>query len=245
MTEDRELLRQYAETNSEEAFSELVRRHLGLVYSTALRQVRGNEALAKDVAQTVFIDLARKAASLSPRAVLAGWLYTGTRLAVSKAKRGEDRRQQRERIAASMQETNTKAGADLTELREMLDEAMSKLAAGDRNALLLRFFQGKDIKAVGAAMGVSEDAARMRITRALGRLHTLVGRRGVKVSTAALGGVLATEATIATPAGLAASISAVAVTSASAGAGVTGLLKLLTLTKFKAVIISAILVAAT
>src|SRR5437016_14083178 len=102
MTEDGNLLRQYAQTGSEQAFSELVRRHLPLVYSAAARQVHGNSAMAKDVAQSVFIDLARKARSLANRELLAGWLYTSTRLAASKAIRSEQRRQIRERIAASM-----------------------------------------------------------------------------------------------------------------------------------------------
>jgi RNA polymerase sigma factor (sigma-70 family) len=244
MTDDAGLLRKYAETGAEDAFSELVRRHLPLVYAAALRQVFGSEAMAEDVAQTVFIDLARKAACLAGRDVLAGWLYSSTRLAAYKAMRGEHRRQRRERIAAaSMREDNQYPPTEQAEIRPVLDEAMSKLSPRDRNALLLRFFESKDFKGVGAALGLSEDAARMRVTRALEKLTALMSKRGVTVSGGALGMVLATEATVATPPGLAASICAVATTSVSAGAATTALVKLLSVTKFKAALISAVLVA--
>jgi RNA polymerase sigma factor (sigma-70 family) len=240
MTEDGDLLRQYAETSSEEAFSELVHRHLPLVYSAALRQVRGNKPLAQDISQTVFIDLARKAASLSRRQVLAGWLFTSTRMAACKAIHRDYRRQLREQISVSIQEMNSDGSNDHTELRDVLDHAMTRLAARERDVLLLRFFQGKDLKMVGVALGVSEDAARMRVTRALEKLRTLVAKRGVALSAAALGGALATEAIAAVPAGLAGTISAVAVTSAGASAGTAALLKFLTLTKLKAGTIGAI-----
>ena len=214
MSEDAELLRQYAQSGSETAFAELVGRHLPLVYAAALRQGNADEALAKDVAQTVFIDLARKASSLLGREVLAGWLYTSTRLAASKAVRGEHRRQLREQIAASMQEQTTPPDSQShqAELRLVLDEAMSELDAGERNAVLIRFFQGKELKEVGSALGISEDAARMRITRALANLQTLLKQRGVTITTVALGTALATEAATAVPAGLAAAISAAALT---------------------------------
>lgn len=240
MTEDGDLLRQYAETGSEEAFSELVHRHLPLVYSAALRQARGNAPLAEDVSQTVFIDLARKAASLSRRQVLAGWLFTSTRMAACKALHREYRRQLREQISVSIQEMNSDGSNDHTELRDVLDHAMSKLGVRERDVLLLRFFQGKDLKMVGVALGVSEDAARMRVTRALEKLRALVAKRGVALSAAALGGALTTEAIAAVPAGLAGTISAVAVTSAGASAGTAALLKFLTLTKLKSGAIGAI-----
>jgi RNA polymerase sigma factor (sigma-70 family) len=160
MTDDAELLRQYKEYGSEDAFSELVRRHLPVVYSAALRQVAGDRALAKDVAQTVFIDLARKAASLSSREFLAGWLYTSTRFAAAKAVRAERRRHNRERIAASMHEhlVDPHQEAACSEIGPALDDAMAALTSEDRNAVLLRFFQRKDLKCVGAALG-----AKMRL----------------------------------------------------------------------------------
>ncbi|MGA2179858.1 MAG: sigma factor [Verrucomicrobiota bacterium] len=96
MTPDCELLRRYAGTKSEEAFAELVRRHVNLVYSAALRQVNGDVHLAQDVAQTVFTDLARKAVSLLRRSTLTGWLYTSAHFAAAKAVRTEQRRHARE-----------------------------------------------------------------------------------------------------------------------------------------------------
>ena len=221
MSEDAELLRQYAQSGSETAFAELVGRHLPLVYATALRQGCSDGALAKDVAQTVFIDLARKASSLLGRELLAGWLYTSTRLAASKAVRGDRRRQVREQIAASMQEQTTPpdSQSDQAELRLVLDEAMSELDAGERNAVLIKFFQGKELKEVGSALGISEDAARMRITRALDRLHGLLSQRGLTLSVAALGTALATEAATTAPAGLAGTIAGIALASAASASG--------------------------
>ena len=108
---DSELLRRYAENGCEAAFTDLVKRHLDLVYSAAMRQVGGDTHLAQDVAQTVFLDLARKAASITPRSVLTGWLYTSTRYAATKVVRGEQRRRAREQEAYTMQElNNTPAG---------------------------------------------------------------------------------------------------------------------------------------
>jgi RNA polymerase sigma factor (sigma-70 family) len=244
MTADGILLRQYAETGLEEAFSELVQRHLPLVYSAALRQLQGNEALAKDVAQTVFIDLAHKAKSLSNHELLAGWLYSATRLAAFRALRGERRRQRREQIAAGMQTINSQADTEQTELAAVLDSAMSKLASADRNVLILRFFSGKTLKEVGLQMGLSEDAARMKVTRALEKLQKLIGKRGVVVPIAVLGSAITAETIQAAPAGLAGTISAVAVTSAGANAGFVGILKILTAAaKTKAGIVSVALIA--
>src|SRR6266404_5423349 len=104
MTLDAELLRRYAQVESEDAFAELVRRHLPLVYSAALRQVNGDAHLAQDVAQTTFTELARKANSLCRRPVLTGWLYTTTHFVAVKAVRAARRRHRREQEAHAMQE---------------------------------------------------------------------------------------------------------------------------------------------
>src|SRR5262245_10000541 len=124
---DSELLKSYADGGSEAAFSELVKRHLDLVFSAALRQVGGDHHLAQDVAQAVFCDLARKAGELSQHKVLAGWLFTSTRFAAAKKVRGEQRRVAREQEAFVMQETSMQPGAsaeafNANELNAVLDE---------------------------------------------------------------------------------------------------------------------------
>jgi RNA polymerase sigma factor (sigma-70 family) len=225
MSEDRELLRQYAEDNSESAFGTLVSRHLPLVYSAALRQVCGDEQLAKDVAQAVFTDLARKARSLSHCEVLSGWLYTSTRFAAAKAVRTERRRQQRERVAMTMHEQTCSFDAasesDWAEICPVLDQAMAQLGTADRNVVLLRFFEGKELKAIGAALGISEDAARMRVNRALEKLRTRLRQRKINCASASLGALLLANAAQAAPAGLAASLATAAVGGATAGAGIS------------------------
>jgi RNA polymerase sigma factor (sigma-70 family) len=142
MTPDSELLRQFARTNSEAAFTELVRRHINLVYSAALRQVNGDKHSAKDVAQTVFTDLARKAASLASRESLTGWLYTSAHFTAAKMVRGENCR--REREEKFMREPNeTAPEADWEKLRPTLDDVMHELKDTDREAILLRFFENQ------------------------------------------------------------------------------------------------------
>src|SRR5213595_1088127 len=123
MLEDAELLRRYSEDRSEEAFAELVRRHVNLVHSAALRQVNGDAHLAADVAQLVFTDLARKAGALAGHRVLAGWLFTSTRFAASKLVRGERRRHSREQEAQLMQELTRDSAAplDWDRVRPILD----------------------------------------------------------------------------------------------------------------------------
>jgi RNA polymerase sigma factor (sigma-70 family) len=212
MRDDAELLRQYVQAGSEDAFAELVQRHLPVVYSSALRQTDGDVELAKDICQTVFIDLGRKAGSLLGHELLIGWLFSATRFAAATVLRANRRRQIRERIAFSMHEDAATPALECRDpkLASALDAAMEELTSEDRSAVLLRFFQGKDFKDVGGALGITEDAARMRVTRAIGKLHSLLESRGVTVSAAALGSILATEAVTAVPAGLAATISAAA-----------------------------------
>src|SRR6266404_4729488 len=177
MADDGALLRAYARSGSEDAFAELVQRHLALVYSTALRNVGGDVHLARDVSQTVFFDLARKAASLSNRPVLTGWLYTSTCFAAAKAVRAERRRQAREQEAQSMQEQMSSADQDpdWDSIRPVLDSIMSELRDPDREALLLRFFERRSLAELGDKLGLNENAARKRVERALQRLHDFAG----------------------------------------------------------------------
>jgi RNA polymerase sigma factor (sigma-70 family) len=223
MTDDANLIQEYAKSGSDTAFTELVSRHLPLVYSAALRQVGGDQQLAKDVTQTVFIDLARKAARLSRREVLEGWLYTSTRFAAAKAVRSERRRQVREQIAVAMQDQNTPThpAADWEQIAPVLDESMQKLSPAERTAILLRFFKNQQFSAVGEALGVSADAARTRTTRALEKLRTVLSRRGVSLSAAGLATLLAGSAVQSAPAALIATIATSSLAAAPAAAGGT------------------------
>src|SRR5262245_36874095 len=141
--EDTDLLRRYVEERSENAFAALVQRHVGLVYHAALRQLAGDAAMAEDVTQAVFTDLARKAGKLVDRPVLTGWLYTSTRFAAAKARRTEARRRVREQEVFVMQETlrnaDDHASADWERLRPVIDDALHALDETDREAVLLRF----------------------------------------------------------------------------------------------------------
>src|SRR6266436_4273419 len=179
MTDSRRLLEEYVRTGSETAFGELAARYVGLVYSAALRLVEGDTHRAEDVAQTVFVELARKARRLPKEVMLGGWLHRHTCFVAANAMRGERRRQSRERQAVEMNALQDNPGADFSLIAPILDEAINELGEADRTAILLRFFEQRDFGSVGEALGSNEDAARMRVNRALGKLESLLKRRGV------------------------------------------------------------------
>src|SRR5712691_3060077 len=154
---DLDLIRQYARQKSEEAFATLVRRHLNLVYSAALRQVRSPQ-LAEEVAQSVFTDLSRNAHKLKPDTIVTAWLYQVTRRTAIDVVRRESRRQFRERIAVEMTDMNSNS-SEWTQVEPLLDEAMEALEDTDRTAILLRYFENKSLRDVGQSLGTSEDAA--------------------------------------------------------------------------------------
>src|SRR5262245_60919074 len=179
MTDDSQLLRRYTEEGSEAAFTELVSRHVNLVYSAALRQVAGDFQLAQDVTQGVFADLARNAGNLWGRKTITGWLYTSTRFAAAKVVRTEQRRRAREQKAIEMHDSTFVSNSDWEKLSLLLDEGMHHLSERDREAVLLRYFENKEFKLVGESVGLSENAVRMRVERALEKLRTFFKRRGV------------------------------------------------------------------
>ncbi|MCC6414440.1 MAG: sigma-70 family RNA polymerase sigma factor, partial [Opitutaceae bacterium] len=215
MTTDHELLQRYARDRAEDAFATLVERHLPLVYGTALRRLAGDAHLAQDVAQGVFVDLARKAASLGPRETLAGWLYFATHRAAAQAVRTEQRRRTREQKAHAMQLHLAEGSADWEQARPVLDAALQELNESDRDAVLRRFFARQPFSAIGAELRVSEDAARMRVDRALEKLRRALEHRGVTSTHAALATALATSATAAVPAGMAEAVTSAAVAGGS------------------------------
>ena len=219
MATDAELLQSYVHTRSESAFAELVHRHVNLVYAAALRQLGGDAHTAEDVTQAVFTDLARKAAALAGREVIASWLYTSTRFAAAKVRRTRTRRLKHETEAEIMHalERSSRLTADWEKLRPLVDDAMHELNERDRGAVVLRFFEGRPFAEIGEAYGLSEDAARMRVERALEKLHVVLTRRGVTSTGAALSVALAAHSAAAAPTGLAASVTGAALATAAVG----------------------------
>jgi len=207
--DDMQLLAEYAARNSEEAFSTLVARHVNLVYSAALRQT-GNRDEAQEITQAVFLVLARKAKSLRRGTVLSGWLYQTARLTAANSLRRDIRRQNREQ-QAYMQSTLDQPEPDhWQQVGPLLEQAMSGLSEADRNAVVLRYFENKPLKEVGAALGASDDAAKMRVNRALEKLRKFFAKRGITLSAAALGAAISAHSIQAAPIGLSTAVIAAA-----------------------------------
>jgi RNA polymerase sigma factor (sigma-70 family) len=244
---DMDLLRDYQRQGSEEAFAELVRRHVNLVYSAALRHT-GIAAHAEEITQAVFVILARKAAGLRPDTILDAWLYETTRLTALSFLRGERRRQWREQ-EAYMQSTFRESTGDPVwhQLSPLLDEAMSRLGKKEREAVVLRFFKEQSLREVAAALQVTEAAAQSRVHRALEKLHRYFARRGVSSTTAIIAGAISANSVQAAPVALVKTVSAVAAAKGAAASGSTltlikGALKLMAWTKAKTAIVSGVFV---
>ncbi len=249
--DDIELVRQYAAHQSESAFAALVARHANLVYSAALRLGR-DPHLAEEITQAVFIILARKAGSLNQRTILPSWLYRAACHVSRSALKREYRRRQREQ-EAYMQSTleETQADAAWQQLSPLLEEAMLRLSQADRDALVLRFFEGRSLQEVGAALGASEDAAKKRVSRALDKLRKFFCKRGVSSTTAIIAGAIASHSVQAAPAALASTVTAVAMAKGAAASASTltlikGALKLMAWTKAKTtIVVGVVLLLAT
>jgi uncharacterized protein (TIGR03435 family) len=240
VNDDLTLLREYSRHQSEDAFTTLVSRHVNLVYSVALRQVQ-DAPLAEEITQAVFIILARKAGSLGDKTILPGWLCRTARYAGANALKTQIRRQRREQEAhmqSMLNETATDTAETWTHIAPLLDAAMGKLGKKDHDAVVLRFFENRNFRDVGAALGASEDAAKMRVNRALEKLRKFFGKRGVVSTAAVIAGAMAANSVQAAPATLAQSASAAAIAKGAVASTSTltlikGALKLMAWTKVK------------
>lgn len=234
MPTDLELLERYLRGHSEEAFATLVHRHLDLVYSAALRQVRSPQ-LAEEVAQSVFTDLSKHAARLKLDGPLSAWLYQVTRRTAVDVVRREARRQAREQVAMELNAMDTRPSV-WSQIEPLLDEAMDGLETADRNAILMRFFEDRSLREVGEALGLSEDAAQKRVSRAVDRLRAVLSKQGITVGVGGFVAALSAHAVQSAPIGLVTAISttataSVATLSAATTAGGTKLLAMTTMQK--------------
>ena len=244
---DAQLLSEYAESRSEAAFREIVVRHTDLVFSSALRQVASPD-LACDVAQSVFTDLSRKApllaGTLTGNSALLGWLYRSTRYAALNLLRDNRRRQARERQVMEYFNPVPETTPDWENIRPVLDEAMADLSDEDREAVLLRYFKRNDLHTVGAALGVSEDAAQKRVSRAVDRLREFFAKRGVTIGASGLAVVLSANAVQAAPVGLAATLCTAAALAGTTVATTATAIKAIAMTTLQKTLITATIVAA-
>ena len=248
MPDDAELLYRYVTNRDQNAFAEIVRRHLDGVYSAALRRVGGDVQFAEDVTQQVFATLARKARAVSRHPCLGAWLYTTTRHESANLVRRERRRKARERCTSVMTliapDESSSADADWQQIAPILDEAIDRLAELDRTAIVLRYIERRGFAAVGAALHVSADAARMRVERALERLRHSLVRRGVTSSAMGLGIALAANAASPAPVAMGANITATALASVAITAGTAPWVTFMSLTKVQTTLAAAALLAA-
>jgi RNA polymerase sigma factor (sigma-70 family) len=250
LNDDLTLLREYSRSHSEPAFATLVSRHVNLVYSVAMRQVR-EPHLAEEITQAVFIILARKADSLGDQTVLPGWLCRTARYVSARALRTQRRRQQREQEAYMQSILNS--GSDATsqqtgeetwrQIAPWLDGALAQLAQKDHDAVVLRFFQNKNFSEVGAALGASEDAAKMRVSRAMEKLRSYFVRRGIGISASLLVSVIAANAVQAAPAGLASNIAAGSLAGAGSFSLLSTIIKTILMKKTACAVLGVALVA--
>jgi len=247
MTDDMDLVREYAARQSEPAFETLVSRYINLVYATALRQVH-DPHLAEEITQAVFIILARKAGSLNARTILPGWLHRTAVYAAADVLKTQRRRARREQEILMQSETETVVPDPAWELiSPLLDQALVQLGEKDRQAVLLHFFQKKTFSEVGRFLGMSEETARKRTNRALEKLRKIFSKRGVHSTTAILAGAIsANSAAIAAPALLAKSVTAVAMAKGATATGSTlilvkGALKIMAWNKTQTAIVAGVI----
>jgi RNA polymerase sigma factor (sigma-70 family) len=240
--DDSALLRQFAENHSDEAFAELVTRHVNLVYSVALRQV-GHPQNAEEITQAVFIILAKKAAGLRHEKALSSWLFQATRFTAINFVRSEIRRRQREQEAQMQTILNESGGEVWPKIAPLLDDAVAALREKERRAIVLRFYEGRSLREVGLALGASEEAAKKRVGRALEKLRQFFAKRGVDSTTAAIAETISAHSVQIAPLALAKTISAVAVAkgataSISTLSLIKGALKIMAWAKAKTAIVA-------
>jgi RNA polymerase sigma factor (sigma-70 family) len=215
--DDMRLLRLYAEHGDQRAFATLVSRHKSWVYSACCRGLKDRH-LAEDAAQAVFLTLARRAKTISPKVRLSGWLFKTTRFAVADARKRETRHQRRQEVAMARATENLNATENLSAAEAQLweavapnmDDALAYLCEKDRQAVVLHFFEGLSFSEMGPILGLSKEGAKKRVSRAIDKLRALFARKGTTVGASALIALLAAKSVQAAPFGFETTVAAAA-----------------------------------
>jgi hypothetical protein len=135
---------------------------------------------------------------------------------------------------------------DWTHIEPLLDEAMHALDGLDRTAVLLRYFENKSLREVGATLGTTDDAARKRVNRAVECLREFFSKRGVTVGASGLVVGISANAVQAAPVGLAMTISTAAAVAGTTfiTTATTTAAKAIAMTTLQKTLISTVLVVA-
>ncbi|WP_367871686.1 RNA polymerase sigma factor [Luteolibacter sp. Populi] len=211
---DGQLLQSFATDRDEDAFRLLAKRHLGLVFHTALRRT-GNRPLAEEICQNVLLAMARKSGTLAKEpGCLPGWLHRATLYEASKAMRAESSYQRRKQ--QGQDETAADADANFTdpawcEALPHLDLALDKLPEADRRIILLHYFEGHPFPRIAERLGKNLTAIQKQSQRALEKLSRILRTKGIALSVTALGAGLATQTAKAVPEALVHSASSFAI----------------------------------
>ena len=228
MNDQRTLLAAYVANGSESAFRELVARYIDLVYSTAVRLVNG-DPIGRKMSRKRCLQTWLPGGTLAPDVMLGGWLHRRTWHVAATLMRHERRRQHRERQAVEMNAWQDKPEDQLERIAPLLDEAINQLGDHDRAAIVLRFFEHRDLRTIGELLGSNEDAAQKRVSRAVDKLRGHFARRGIVASATVFTSVLAAHAVHAAPVGLASTVTAASL-AATTGSGVSSFASTLTQT---------------
>lgn len=242
MESDSQLLIAFVENRDEAAFRALVERHADWCYGVACRLLGQRSFLAEEVCQTVFTRLAQNASNLTGRETVGGWLYVSIKYVAMNQLRSETRRKRNEE-AYVMENENDASSVDWQEASPVLQEVLGELKDDDRDAVCLRYFEGLSFREIGSRLGVKENAARMRLNRAVGKLQSLLANRGIKSSASVLGVGLGIQVATASPAGFAASLASGALAASAGGTTVSALGAILLFMKTKTITVSAVVAA--
>ncbi len=216
--DDSVLLAEFARDKSDEAFRELVRRHIGMVYSVCRRQLR-DAHWAEDVTQAVFILLAKKAGELKKDVVLGGWLYKTAVYACSNAKEMRRTRRHHESRVMPMKMMNDEDMMERAEMEGILDEGLMELNRFQRDVLVLRYFENRPLTEVAKLRGKSLYATQKSLDEGVAQLRRFLERRGITVAAGVVSAVMLEQTAKAVPAGLANMVGTVALGKGAAASG--------------------------